>query len=489
MVNERYQSYNVEMVEITGGRFWRPYDSIFDDAERAQLPGSESTPAGRDPNLYEYRLPVDLNSSKLISLARALGPAYVRVSGTWANRTYVPEEGEKPPETPPSGYGSVLTPKQWKGVVDFCRAVDGEIVTSFAIGEGVRDHAKGWTPVQARRLLDLTRRCGGTIKAAAFFNEPNLAVMGGAPVDYTAKSYGRDFRKFYDFIRQESPVLQIIGPGSVMESIGDWIKGDDPLDYLLTSQLLEESGDKKVDVFSYHHYGALSIRCPGSVKIAAEDALSEQWLRRTDETLAFYIPLRDQYAPGSPIWLTETAEAACGGNPWANTFLDAFRYLDQLGRLARQGVEVVMHNTLIASDYSLIHGDTLTPKPNYWGALLWKRLMGNTVLDSCVDIQEGLHIYAHSMPDTSGGVTLLAINNSKTTPSELILECTGNRYTLAAPELQAREVMLNGEPLQLNSDDTLPELRPVPFQKGTITLKPATITFLTVPEAKNSSCL
>ncbi len=24
-VSERYQSYNVEMVEVTGGRFWKPY--------------------------------------------------------------------------------------------------------------------------------------------------------------------------------------------------------------------------------------------------------------------------------------------------------------------------------------------------------------------------------------------------------------------------------------------------------------------------------
>ena len=40
------------------------------------------------------------------------------------------------------------------------------------------------------------------------------------------------------------------------------------------------------------------------------------------------------------MWLTETAEAACGGNPWASTFLDTFRYLDQLGRLAKAGVKM-----------------------------------------------------------------------------------------------------------------------------------------------------
>ena len=24
-VSDRYQSYNVEMIEVTGGRFWKPY--------------------------------------------------------------------------------------------------------------------------------------------------------------------------------------------------------------------------------------------------------------------------------------------------------------------------------------------------------------------------------------------------------------------------------------------------------------------------------
>jgi small neutral amino acid transporter SnatA (MarC family) len=41
---------------------------------------------------------------------------------------------------------------------------------------------------------------------------------------------------------------------------------------------------------------------------------------------------------GLPCWLTETAAACGGGNRQAATFLDTFRYLNQLGRLARQDV-------------------------------------------------------------------------------------------------------------------------------------------------------
>ena len=119
----------------------------------------------------------------------------------------------------------------------------------------------------------------------------------------------------------------------------------------------------------------------------ADAALSEKWLAKTDETLAFYRPLRDKFEPGKPFWNTETADAACGGNPWGGTFLDTFRYLDQLGRLAKQDVRVVAHNTLVASDYGLLEEKTFTPKPNYWAALLWRKLMGTTVLESGVPIQ------------------------------------------------------------------------------------------------------
>src|SRR6195256_7089794 len=135
-----------------------------------------------------------------------------------------------------------------------------------------------------------------------------------------------------------------------------------------------------------------------------EAALSEEWLASKDQTRAFYQTLRDEFEPGKPMWLTETADAACGGNPWASTFLDTFRYLDQLGRLARAGVQVVMHNTLAASDYGFLDEKTLQPRPKNLGAVLWRQLMGSIVLDSGVPIQTRLQFYAHCQRGTSDGV-------------------------------------------------------------------------------------
>lgn len=486
-VDERYQSYNVEMLEVTGGEFWRPYDNEPEDAGPADSAG---TPAGMPRNLYAYRPPIDLSNPRLRSLARGLAPAYMRVSGTWANRTYVPAAGEIASDDPPEGFGGVLTPEQWEGVVAFSQAVDAPIVTSFAVGTGVRDADGVWTPAQAQRLLDLTAANGGALTAAEFFNEPNIAALGGAPAGYTAADYGRDFRIFHDFIRAAAPELTILGPGSVMETTGDWLPaGRGGLAFLSSEQLLSASGDASVDALSYHHYGALSQRCAAmGIQITPEEALSEAWLRRTDESLAAQIPLRDRYAPGVSFWLTETADAACGGNPWGSAFLDTFRYLDQLGRLAKQEVAVVMHNTLAASDYGLLDEDTIAPKPNYWGAFLWQRLMGATVLDSGVEIQEGRHLYAHCLPNTPGGVALLVINNSRTDRWAVDLPVRSDRYTLSADSLLARDVSLNGRPLRLGADDTLPELIPDPVRAGAVLLEPTTITFLALAEAGNPAC-
>jgi hypothetical protein len=490
-VSDRQQSYNVEMLEVTGGRFWRPYGPELERALREPAPqgggGSSDTPSGMNPALYEYRPPIDLSQPRLRTLAKALGPSYVRVSGTWANTTYLPAMGEATPSAPPQGYGSVLTHDQWRGVIEFARAVDAEIVTSFATGMGTRDAQGVWTTDQAQRFVDVTRQLGGRIAAAEWMNEPSFAAMGGAPKGYDAAAYGRDYKIFHDWARRAVPEMRLLGPGSVGETTGDWkiMYGDVPV--IHTEDMLKAMHPAGVDAFSYHHYGATSRRCEAmgrQAQTTPEEALSEQWLRRTDETLAFYKALRDRYQPGKPLWLTETADAACGGNPLANTFRDTFRYVDQLGRLARHGVEVVMHNTLVASDYGLLDDKDLSPKPSYWAALLWQRLMGTTVLDSGVPIAEGRHVYAHELRGQQGGAAMVAINNSRDRTTRLRLPGRVERYTLSAPSLDAKEVLLNGRPLALGAGNAIPEISPATVDGGNVALEPATITFLALPGAR-----
>src|SRR5207253_674289 len=222
-VDERYQSYNIEMLEVTGGRFWKPYSAISSsDASKgaaAESSGGGATPAGMSPDLYQYRPPIDLSNARLRKLASALGPAYVRVSGTWANTSYF-AESDQPPATPPRGFGAILSHQQWKGVIEFAKAVNAEIVTSFATGAGTRDASGAWKPDEARRWVSYTRSVGGTIAAAEFMNEPTLAAMVGAPPGYDAAAYGRDFKLFRGVAREIFPEMIVLGPGSVGETTG-----------------------------------------------------------------------------------------------------------------------------------------------------------------------------------------------------------------------------------------------------------------------------
>lgn len=483
-VSPRFQSYNIEMVEVTGGRFWAPYKKAAEAKAAATSQPTTGVP-GIDPSLFFNRSPIDLSNARLRKLASALGPAYVRVSGTWANSTFFHDSKDPAPTTPPSGFGGILTRDQWRGVVEFSKAVDAPIVTSFAISGGVRDDSGVWTPKQANLWLTYTKSLGGTIAAAEFFNEPSFASIGGAPKDYDAKAYSKDFARFRQFLKSASPKTILLGPGSV----GDRNMSGGPIKILPTESLLTATGPG-VDAFSYHFYGGVSQRCAGMGAMSQTTpaaALTEKWLSQTSEDTAFYAKLRDKYEPGKPLWLTETGETACGGNPWAATFLDTFRYLDQLGRLAQQNVQVVAHNTLVASDYALIDEETLTPRPSYWAAVLWSRLMGTTVLNPGPS-QGSLHLYAHCQKNSPGGVTLLAINTDRDKSHALVLPGTAQHYALSSTQgLEASTIHLNGTPLTMGSNDTLPTMTAKPIQ-GTITMPPATIHFLTFPQAQNPAC-
>jgi len=488
-VDDRFQSYNVEMVEVTGGRFWAPYRS---DAEADERGADALGTPGIDPRAFRNRPPTDLRSSRLRTLAAALGPAYMRVSGTWANSTYFHDSDDPAPTSPPEGLGGVLTRAQWRGVVEFAKAANAELVTSFAISPGVRDDDGLWTPDQALRLLHYTSVIGGRIAAAEFFNEPNIAVLGGAPRGYDAAAYGRDFRVFLPAVRKAEPDLQVLGPGSVGEG---GLMASFP--GIRSEDILAASGPG-LDAFSYHFYGGVSKRCAGMgqqgqagqpPQASPEAALSEEWLSRTERDARFYAALRDRFLPGKPLWLTETGETACGGNPWASTFIDTFRYLEQLGRLARLGVQVVAHNTLAASDYALIDEETLEPRPSYWAAVLWKRLMGATVLDSGASPAPGVDVFAHCLAGKSGGVALLAVNTDRDAPRDITLRTRSERFTLASEEgLLSHRVELNGKALGLEGEGAMPPIQGVPQPAGQVSLPAASLTFLAIADARNGSC-
>ena len=142
-IDDRFQSYNVEMAEVIGGNFWKPYSKTTPATPREP---STKFAIGQEPAMFEARPPIDLTNKRLRRLAKALGPSYVRVSGTWANSVYFQDDQDAPTAPAPKDFRGVLTRAQWARVVDFSHAVDAKLVTSFAINAGVRDAAGIWAP-------------------------------------------------------------------------------------------------------------------------------------------------------------------------------------------------------------------------------------------------------------------------------------------------------------------------------------------------------
>lgn len=478
-IDERYQSYNIEMIEVMGGKWWAPYPPSTTAIAAATAQPSASA-SGISLSAMSARAPLNLADRRLRKLAAPLSPVYVRISDTWANTMFFQNNDDPVPRPAPAGFGAVLTRRQWKGMIDFSNAMDAKIVTSFSIGAGVRDTTGAWTPIEADKFLSYTEQAGGRIAAAEFFNEPNMAVIEGAPKGYDAAQYGRDFRIFRSFIRSRAPSLLLLGPGPVGERRGfASFPGA-----IHTEDMLKAEGPG-LDAVSYHYYGAFSKRCQSmgqQFQTSPDDALTPQWLLATADDADYYGGLRNRFEPGKALWLSETAQAACGGDAWAATFADSFRYLNQLGLLAKHGVSVTMHNTLIGSDYGLIDDRSYAPRPNYWAALLWRKLMGTRVLDAEVSASPNLYVYAASLRGDPNGVALLVINADRKNPVKFRLPQKSQRYTLTATTLLDTNVRLNGKILKVSKNGDVPVLHGTAAAAVT-ELAPQSITFFAIPSA------
>jgi len=160
-------------------------------------------------------------------------------------------------------------------------------------------------------------------------------------------------------------------------------------------------------------------------------------------------------AGGGEVWVGETAMAwHSGRNGTTDAFASSPWYINALGTLAATH-RVHVRQTLVGGYYNLIDRETLTPNPDYFTALLWKRTMGDRVLRASSSLPESVLVFAHCaapLAAGAGGVTLAFVNLDATTTfsvsalaggpplaprSEFVLTPVGG-------EQSSREVVLNG---------------------------------------------
>ena len=482
-VNPRMMSYNVEMTEVTGGTFWKAYTP-------GQIAGTEEFPpiSGMHEmaNLMQWYDPIDTTNPRLLKLAKEFGSVWVRVSGTWATKTYYDFDGKGMPE----GYQSALTRQQGVNLINFVDAIDAKLLISVANCEGLHHADEPWNPSEAEKIFALSKELGHPIDAVEFTNEPNMFVVTGFPVGYTAEHFRRDQDLFHKWVRENYPETVVVGPCTVDSgavSMGPGGKSEmssagigAAFGTTATTDDLMVGCTEKLDVFSYHYYNGISERLAAVMPTAhwlPEHTLSEEYLSMAGACARAFAPYRAKYVPGGEMWVTESGDAGGGGDTWASTYMDVFRTLNELGEFATVTDGVIFHNTLASSDYGFLKHGTFVPRPNYFAALLWTRLMGNTVYNSGIAIAEGAHVYCHSRKDGKDGCVYLVINNSKTDATTVELPKSAVKYTLAGKDgLRSTIMTLNGRDLVLGEGDELPCLCGEEVT-GTVELAPATCTF------------
>lgn len=482
-MNERLMSYNVEMTEVTGGTFWKAYTP-------GQIAGTEKFPPiaslSEMAGLMQWYDPIDTANPRLIRLAKELGPAWMRVSGTWATKTYYDFDGDG---NAPEGYQNRLTREQWVSILRFADAIGAKILISVANCQGLHSADEPWNPSQAEKIFALSKECGHPIDAVEFTNEPNMMEGTGFPQGYTPAHFRRDQDLFHKWVRENYPDTLIVGPcstdGNVLQ-MGPGSRGGAGIADIMpccSTDDLVEGCTEKLDVFSYHYYNGCSERLESVMPAAhwqPEDASTEAYLAVAGNAARAFAPFRDKYVPGGEMWVTESGDAGGGGDTWASTYLDVLRTLNELGDFSSVTNGVIFHNTLASSDYGFLQHGTFAPRPNYFAVLLWQRLMGKTVYATGEEIREGAHVYAHSRKDGRDGAVYLIINNSAgETTVELPTDAV--RYTLTGRDgLRSRVMCLNGRDLVLGEDDALPNLDGAAQKAGILSLSPYSCTFLVV---------
>lgn len=491
-MNPLMMSYNVEFAEVTGGTFWKAYtpEQIAGTEPFVVRPSEEGGITALYKDLMQVYPPIDLYNEKLRKLTKDLGEAWVRVSGTWATKTYYDFDGTTNGQVP-EGYLNVLTKEQWIGVLDFVKECGLRLKVSVANCPGLHTAEEPWHPAEAEKLFGFSKEYGVPIQAAEFTNEPNMMEETGFPKGYKAEHYRRDQDLFFKWLDENYPEVLKVGPsttGGDNVTFGKKTQdgGAGGVELLVKETVgcddLMAGTEVPLDVFSYHYYNGLSDRLASIMPQGhwqPEEATSEEYLDTALNFCKTYIPFRDKYVPGAEMWVTESGDAGGGGDTWASTFLDVFRTLNELGGFASLTNGVIFHNTLASSDYGFLARQVFDPRPNYFAVLLWNRLMGTKVYDSNIQSQEGAHVYVHSRKDGKEGCVYLVINNSRTEATTVTLPKNAQRYKLEGKDgnIRATVMTCNGKDLVLGENYALPEITPVEVQAGNVEVAPATIEF------------
>ncbi|NXS64871.1 HPSE2 protein, partial [Pandion haliaetus] len=262
-----------------------------------------------------------------------------------------------------------------------------------------------------------------------------------------------------------------------------------------------------VDAVTWQHYyiDGRVAKVTDFLKTRLLDTLSDQ-IRKIQKVV-------NMYTPGKKIWLEGVGATSAGGmNNLSDSYAAGFLWLNTLGLLASQGIDVVVRHSFLDHGHNHLVDQNFNPLPDYWLSLLYKRLIGPKVLAIHVAglqrkprpgrvIRDKLRIYAHCTSSHNhnyvrGSITLYIINlhrsRKKIKLAGTLRDKIVHQYLLqpyGKDGLHSKLVQLNGQPLAMVDDGTLPELKPRPLRAGrTLVIPPLTMSFYVVKNVNALAC-
>ncbi|XP_052569433.1 inactive heparanase-2 [Peromyscus eremicus] len=262
-----------------------------------------------------------------------------------------------------------------------------------------------------------------------------------------------------------------------------------------------------VDAVTWQHcyIDGRVVKVMDFLKTRLLDTLSDQ-IRKIQKVV-------NTYTPGKKIWLEGVVTTSAGGtNNLSDSYAAGFLWLNTLGMLANQGIDVVIRHSFFDHGYNHLVDQNFNPLPDYWLSLLYKRLIGPKVLAVHVAglqrkpqpgrvIRDKLRIYAHCTNHHNhnyvrGSITLFIINlhrsRKKIKLAGTLRDKLVHQYLLqpyGQEGLKSKSVQLNGQPLMMVDDGTLPELKPRPLRAGrTLVIPPVTMGFYVVKNVNALAC-
>ena len=444
-------------------------------------------------------LTLNLQSPILYHLTQELSPAVWRIGGTPQDEVvYVvgnpPEcNTEEKIQASVNAPGPLcLTMTRWKEILSFAAECRLQLVFGLNGMYGRNDSNQPFNITNTLEFLRYTSRLDTSDVIFAFeLSNEKLRQRNGASPAALAGDFIRVKEVISKFWAHDGRRPLLLGPDSSERHV------------LNTKEFISHAAGA-IDGLTYHSYCVVYSTCDSAMFQLAR-------LNRCLQSSQVFQSLSSGY--GIPVWAGESGPLHRGGAAnCSDRFVDSYWYLHHLGSLSRQGIEVFARSTLVGAYYGLLDKATLKPRPDYFAALLWGRLMQSYhFLRLSVSSAENNDLFAFASRSSEQVVdkvdlSLLVVNMDPLKSVDIDLQLSGlaadvhqqqlrDEYHISSDEpfgsiTRIKAADSTWTPLELTTKQRLPDIRPVSVATAsTLNLAPASYVFVTWSSMKADSSL